>query len=83
MTTRQELHNLVDQLPEGTLDAAHQALIESLAEQHDPVFESMLKAPEDDEPNTPEEDESAEEGWQGYLRGEYMPAEEAEREFLP
>ncbi len=82
MTTREELHNLVDQLPEGTLDAAHQALIESLAE-HDPVFKSMLKAPEDNEPTTPEEDQSAEEGWQGYLRGEYMPAEEAEREFLP
>ena len=82
MTTREELHNLVDQLPESTLDAAHRALIESLSE-HDPVFKSMLKAPEDDEPTTPEEDQSAEEGWQGYLRGEYMSAEEAEREFLP
>ncbi len=82
MTTREELHNLVDQLPEGTLDAAHQALIESLTEQ-DPVFKSMLNAPEDDEPTTPEDDQSAEEGWQGYLRGKYMPAEEAEREFLP
>ena len=82
MTTREELHNLVDQLPEGTLDDAHQALIECLAE-HDPVFKSMLKAPEGDEPTTPEEDQSAEEGWQGYLRGEYIPAEEAEREFLP
>ncbi len=82
MTTREELHKLVDQIPEGTLDAAHHALIESLAE-HDPVFKSMLKAPEDDEPTTTEEDQSAEEGWQGYLRGEYMSAEEAEREFLP
>ena len=81
MTTREELHNLVNQLPEDILAAAHQALIESLAE-HDPVFKSMLKAPEDDEPTTPEEDQSAEEGWRGYLKGEYMPAEEAEREFL-
>ncbi len=82
MTTREELYKLVDRLPEGTLDAAHQALIESLAE-HDPVFKSMLKAPEDDEPTTPEEDQSADEGWQGYLRGEYMSAGKAEREFLP
>ena len=82
MTTKEQLHNLVDQLPEGTLDAAHHALIESLAE-HDPVFKSTLKAPEDDEPTSPEEDQSAEEGWQGYLRGEYMSAEEAVREFLP
>ena len=43
----------------------------------------MLNAPEHDEPTTPEEDQSAEEGWQEYLRGKYMPEAEAKREFLP
>ena len=82
MTTREELHKLVDQLPEDILDTARRILVDHVA-RHDLVLESMLKAPENDEPTTPEDDQSAGEGWQAYLRGEYIPAEEAERKFLP
>lgn len=81
MTTREELHHLVDQLPEGTLRGARRVLVAYVA-QHDPVLKSTLEAPEDDEPTTPEEDTSAAEAWQAYLRGEFMTAEEAEHEFL-
>jgi hypothetical protein len=81
MTTREELHLLVDQLPEGTLHGARRVLVAYVTEQ-DTVLKSMLEAPEDDEPTTPEEDASAVEAWQAYLRGECMTAEEAEREFL-
>ena len=81
MTTRAELHHLVEQLPEGTLDNARRDLVAYVA-QEDPVLKSMLDAREDDEPTSPEEDASAAEAWQAYLRGEYMAAQEAEREFL-
>ena len=81
MTIREGLHRLVDQLPEGTLDDARRVLAEYVVQQ-DPVLKSMMVAPEDDEPTTLEEDSSAIEAWQAYLKGEYMTAEEAEREFL-
>ena len=85
MTTREEFKRLADQvadqLPLGTLDGARRVLMDYVAAQ-DPVLKSMLDAREDDEPTTPEEDASAAEAWQAYLRGEYMAAQEAEREFL-
>ena len=81
MTIHEELHRLVDQLPNNTLDDARRALI-TLVAQEDPVLKSMIEAQEDDEPTTPEEDTSTVGAWQAYLRGEYMTAQEAEGEFL-
>ena len=51
---RQELHSLVDHIPSGDLPAARK-ILRALA---DPVWQSSLAAPLDDEPET--EDERAE-----------------------
>jgi len=81
MTTREGLHRLVDELPEYEMHAARRYL-EYLRNMGDTLLRSLMEAPEDDEPTTPEEDEGAEEAWQEYLRGEAISAEEAKRELL-
>jgi hypothetical protein len=48
---RQELHALVDHIPAGDLPAARK-ILRALA---DPVWQSILSAPLDDEPETEEE----------------------------
>jgi hypothetical protein len=48
---RQELHALVDHIPVGDLPAARK-ILRALA---DPVWQSILSAPLDDEPETEEE----------------------------
>lgn len=79
MTIKEELHRLVDELPEGESHAAKRFL-EYLRNMGDPVLRAMLEAPEDNEPTTPEEDEGAEEAWQEYLRGEARPWEDVRKE---
>ena len=64
MNARHAIHELVDELPEGKLSAARQAL-ESLREQDDPPC-----VPIDDEPSSPEENADARKGWEEYKRGE-------------
>lgn len=81
-TRRDDLHRLVDELPEGELHSARRFL-EFLRGTGGHIPRSLLEAPEDDEPTTEEEDKSAEEAWQEYLRGEGISAEEAKRELLP
>lgn len=81
MITREELRHLVDELPESELDTARRFL-EYLRITADPVVRAFLDAPEDDEPTTSEEDESARKAWQEYLRGEAISAEDAQRKLL-
>ena len=81
MTIKEELHRLVDELPESESHAAKRFL-EYLRNMGDPMMRSLMEAPEDDEPTTPEEDKGAAEAWQEYLRGEAISAEEAKRELL-
>jgi hypothetical protein len=50
-TDRQELHALVDHIPIGDLPAARK-ILRALA---DPVWQSILAAPLDDEPETEQE----------------------------
>ena len=76
-----DLHRLVDELPEEELYAAKRYLV-YLRSMGDSVFRSLEEAPYDDEPTTPEEDESADEAWQEYLEGKAISAEEAKRELL-
>lgn len=57
MASKEELHSLIDRLPEAELQAARRFL-EYLCERDDPVLRALLNAPEDDEPTTPEEDEA-------------------------
>jgi hypothetical protein len=57
MTAREELHKLVDHIPEGDVAAARK-ILRSLV---DPVELSLLTAPPDDEPESEEERGAVEE----------------------
>lgn len=81
MTTKQRLHQLVDELPETEIYVATR-LMEALKQTADPLLHALRNAPIDDEPTTPEEDAGAAEAWQEYLRGESISAEEAKRRLL-
>lgn len=79
MVAREDLHRLVDELPESELEPAHRYL-DFLRREGDDSFDRLLKsAPVDDEPRTPDEDAGAAEARQQYLRGEVVPAEEIRR----
>ena len=82
MTIREDLHKLIDRLPESECSTAFEVLEGWLIESA-PMLLTLVNAPEDDEPTTPEEDASAEEAWQEYLRGQAISAEEAKRALLP
>jgi len=56
MTSRDELHRLVDHVPEADVAAARK-ILRSLV---DPVTLSLLNAPPDDEPETEQEREAVE-----------------------
>ena len=60
MTIREDLHSLVDWLPECAWEGARQTLLEHL-KKHDPVAYALYTAPEDDEPLTEEERAAIEE----------------------
>jgi hypothetical protein len=64
--TRAELHRLVDELPEESVDAAGVLLIRA----KDPLVATLEAAPLDDEPYTGEDRAASEEGWAAYQRGE-------------
>ena len=80
MTTKEELHKLIDQLPnEELLPAArYLAYLRDMGE--DPVARSPAMAPYEEEDPPPGENEAAEEGRQAYLRGEYRSLEEVKRD---
>jgi hypothetical protein len=75
MTVKEDLHRLIEELPKKELPVAKRYL-EYLRNMGDPVLRTLLEAPEDDEPTTPEENKIAEEAWQEYLRGEARPWED-------
>ena len=81
MTVKEDLHRLVDELPKKELPVAKRYL-EYLRNMGDPFLRTLMEAPEDDEPTTPEEDKGAEEAWHEYLRGEGISMEEAKRDLL-
>ena len=60
MATREELHHMIDCLPESVLEASRHAFLEFL-KKGDPVLYSLMTAPEDDEPETEEERVAVEE----------------------
>jgi len=77
---KDDLHRLVEELPETELRAAKRFL-EYLRNHGDPVVKALLEAPIDYEGLAPtEEDQEAQEAWQEYLRGEARPWEEVRKE---
>ncbi|HEX2572636.1 MAG TPA: hypothetical protein VH877_24015 [Polyangia bacterium] len=78
MAAREQIHRLVDELPEGELDAARRYL-QYLRDQGDPFMRALAEVPEDDEPTCPEEDDSAREAWDERPKG--ISSEEARRKY--
>ncbi len=76
MTTKAELHHMIDELPDNATDEAAR-LLRTL---HDPLMQALLAAPDDDEPTTPEEDAGAAEAREQYRRGEGRPWQDVRRE---
>ncbi|HTR89566.1 MAG TPA: hypothetical protein VMG62_05595 [Solirubrobacteraceae bacterium] len=74
--TRADLHRLVDELPEESVDAAGVLLTRA----KDPVLAALEAAPFDDEPYTGEDRAASEEGWAAYQRGEAIRLDELRAE---
>ena len=76
MTAKEELHQLIDALPESDFPKARRFL-RSLSQQDvDPFLESLREAPLDDEPETPEEAAAVLEAREQLSRGELISDEE-------
>jgi hypothetical protein len=69
VTAKEELHRLLDSLPEADVHAARRFLEFLRAANDDPFLRALREAPEDDEPASLAEDQSAQEGWEEYRRG--------------
>jgi hypothetical protein len=80
MTSKEELHRLVDELPE-TEGYAAKRFLEYLRNMGDPVLRAMLEAPEDDEPETEEERAAVAEAYEDFKAGRMVSHQELKREF--
>ncbi len=74
-TAREELHALVDGLPEKRARLLLRALRSG-----DATLVALALAPEDDEPTTPEEDDGAADALNEYRRGEGRPLADVRRD---
>jgi len=70
--TRDELHRLVDELPEESVDPAGVLLTRA----KDPTVATFEAAPFDDEPYTGDDRTASEEGWASYRRGDAVSVAE-------
>lgn len=82
MITREELHRLIDALPESEWQAARRFLEYLRDRGVDPLLRALADAPEDDEPVTPEEEAAIREAYQAIARGEVVPLEDVARRLL-
>lgn len=73
MYTKDELHHLVEQLPESGLATARRLLEALRLLGNDPMLRAHAAAAMDDEPTSPAEDEGAAEAWAEYQRGDMAP----------
>lgn len=78
MAPRDNLHRLVDTLPEGELERAERVL-EALRQVAEPLYRPLEGAPLDDEPETAEEREAVEEARSDVAAGRGISHEEAKR----
>src|SRR5947209_19849896 len=82
MTTKGELHELVDQFDEGDAELLMPILQDLAADRRvDRLLVTLLTAPIDDEPETEEEHTLVEEAWQDLAAGRVVSDEEVRREF--
>jgi len=80
MTIKDELHRLVDELPQKELRGAKRFL-EYLRNMGDPVLRALSEAPEDDEPETEEEKAAVGEAYEDLKAGRLIPLDDVKREF--
>ena len=80
MTIKDELHRLVDELPQKELHGAKRFL-EYLRNMGDPVLRALSEAPEDDEPETQEEKAAVAEAYEDFKAGRLIPLDDVKREF--
>ena len=74
--TRAELHRLVDELPEESVNAAGVLLTRA----KDPLVATLEAAPFDDEPYTGEDRAASDVGWAAYRRREAINVAELRAE---
>jgi hypothetical protein len=77
-TTRQQLHELIEKLPDTELRPALRLMQYLLL---DPVTRSVLMAPPDDEPLTEEDETALVEARKDIAQGKLTPHEEVLKEF--
>ena len=82
MASKEDLHTLIDQLPDAEVHAA-QRFLEYLCKLGDPVARAFRNAPEADEPLSDEEAKAADEAWEQYQRGEGRPWDDVRKELKP
>lgn len=75
MLTRDQLHQIIDLLPDDAISRAS-AAIEDIV---DPVTRALLMAPMDDEPYTEEERAAVAEADAELARGEYLTHDEVKQ----
>lgn len=80
MTTKDDLHHLVDELGDQDLADAERILEHLRAHGQDPLARKLLTAPIDDEPETDEERAAVAEARAAIARGDVVSDDELRRE---
>jgi hypothetical protein len=80
VTTKDELHHLIDELGDRDLADAQRILEDIRAHGKDRVARKLLTAPIDDEPETEEERAAVAEGWDAIRRGDVVSDEDLRRQ---
>ena len=75
MATKEDLHKLIDKLPEDEIQAAT-LYLQHLQNRNDPVLAALLNAPEDDEPETEYECQAVAEGMEDLEAGRMVTSAE-------
>lgn len=77
---REELHRMIDRLPDGKLHAARELLENVRVEDDDPVRKALANAPIDDEPLTDEERERIRRADEDFKYGRTTSMDEVKKE---
>jgi hypothetical protein len=80
MTTKEALHQLIDDLPESALPTAWNLLAPLRPDATANLPRILAEAAWDDEPETPEEALAVQEAYEGLARGDVVSHEELRRE---
>ena len=79
MVTREELHEMIEFLPDSMLEASGRAFLDFLKKEN-PVLYALITAPEDDEPETEEERAAVAEAYADIAAGRVISDEGLARE---